>query len=65
LLKVSGKNTRNGAQRAACASSRWVRKTGSAVALGPADRLAGADQPGEIERLGRELMRQTGDTAAS
>jgi hypothetical protein len=25
--------------------------------LGPADRFTGADQPGEIERLGRELMR--------
>jgi hypothetical protein len=33
--------------------------------LGPADRLAGADQLGEIERLGRELTRQTGDTEAS
>jgi hypothetical protein len=33
--------------------------------LGPADRLAGADQPSEIERLGHELMRQAGDTAAS
>ena len=33
--------------------------------LGLADRLAGADQPGEIERLGRELMWQAGDTAAS
>ena len=33
--------------------------------LGPADRLAGADQLGEIERLGRELTRRTGDTEAS
>jgi len=33
--------------------------------LGPADRLAGADQPGEIKRLGRELTRQAGDTAVS
>src|SRR6202023_355772 len=31
-LKVSAKNTRNGGQRSACASSRRVRNTGSAVA---------------------------------
>src|SRR5580704_1319360 len=52
-LKVSAKNTRNGGQRSACASSRWVRNTGSAVASAPPDRLARTDQPGKIERFGR------------
>ena len=33
--------------------------------LGPANRFTGADQPGEIERLRRDLLRQAGDTAAS
>jgi hypothetical protein len=47
-LKVSAKNTRNGGQRSACASSRRVRNTGSAIALTPPDRLARTDQPGKI-----------------
>jgi len=52
----------NGAQRAACVeqADKEHRLGGR---LGPADRLAGAE--GEIKRLGRELMRQAGDTAVS
>ena len=65
LLKVSGKNTRKGAQRTTCASSRRVRNTGSAVASAQPTVSPARMKPSEIERLRRELMRQAGETGAS